>query len=205
MLKTMHFSIPTQWLAITLLFVGGMVGCQSESASQGVPADVAAKHQELFVATEEPPSATPVSQAREAISNSEHPVEGEKIAVLGHIGGMPNPYRKNNLYPEFPWVAQSTVFFLVDPSTVEEFKQHPHEKGKECSFCMGLAEDLAHTAALVEFRDAEGNPLGYRADQLLGLREGARVVVEGTGKIVAETEMVIVADKIFVLDDSESL
>lgn len=205
MLITKQTVRSVRWLAAILLLVGGAVGCRSESATSEVPAEVAAKHRALLVATEQPPEATPVSQVRQAIATSEHPAEGLQVAVVGHIGGMPNPYRKNNLYPEFPWVAESAVFFLVDPRTVEEFKQHPHEKGEECSFCMGLAEDLAHTAALVEFRDADGKPLDFRADQLLGLREGARVVVQGTGKIVAETEMVIVADKIFVLEDSESL
>ncbi len=171
---------------LALLFVAVViaVGCEPRDtapAIQGVSASDAAVIRSQMILGVEPAASASVIEVRDALEAADEGSENNRVAVVGQIGGMPNPYGADS-QPDFPWVDGQAVFFLVDPTTATQFEGHQHEKGEECSFCLGKARDLADTVAMVQLR-AEGSPVILaRADDLLGLVEGTPVVVTGTAR-----------------------
>lgn len=167
-------------LALALL----TTGCE-QPAPQGLTAAEQAKYQEKYLLAETPAEPATVVQVREQLQSGVADSAAREVTVVGAIGGMPNPYGAE-AQPEFPWRKGESAFFLVDPTTVEEFGQHGHAKGEECSFCLGKARELVDTVALVQFVDESGRPLPVRPDEMLGLQEGATVAVTGEPNMVAD-------------------
>jgi hypothetical protein len=123
---------------------------------------------------------------------------GQEVVVTGTIGKMPNPFLAGKQHPDFPWTEGTAGFFLVDDATVEEFKKHGHAKGEECSFCLAMAGRRTDRVALVEIRQDDGEPVPYRADSLLDLKEGDHLVVEGTASLIMGTMLVVTPTSIHV-------
>ncbi len=118
--------------------------------------------------------------------------------MTGTIGQMPNPFQQGNEHPNFPWVESAASFFLVDDATVEEFAKHGHAKGEECSFCLDMAGRRTDRVALVEIRQEDGKSVPYRADGLLGFKEGDHLVIEGRAILIMGTMLVVTPSSIYV-------
>lgn len=175
--------MPRFLLSLAVLAIA--VGCTREAAEPVVSNLSNEETVELrlqLLSEEEPADAKTVVEVRDALADTgEAPAEPTDVAVVGQIGGMPNPYGAET-QPQFPWVDGQAVFFLVDPTTAAQFKNHQHAKGEECSFCMGKARDLVDTVAMVRLQDKAGEVVAARADELLGLAEGDSVIVTGTAR-----------------------
>ena len=181
-----------------------VVGCEPRDSGpkiEGVSASDAAVIRSQMILGVEPAASASVIEVRDALEAADEGSANDRVAVVGQIGGMPNPYGADS-QPDFPWVDGQAVFFLVDPTTATQFEGHQHEKGEECSFCLGKARDLIDTVAMVQLR-VEGSPvIPARADELLGLEEGIPVVVTGTAR--HELGMLIVeADGVHIKQTAE--
>lgn len=176
-----------------------LVGCgkpETEPLSQGISAEEATVIRSQLLVAMEPPAAKTVVEVRDFLVNTEPQQAPAEVSVVGQVGGMPNPFG-SEVQPQFPWVEGLATFFLVDPTTADKFEGHQHEKGEECSFCLGKARDLVDTVAMVNLRGEGSVPIAARADWLLQMNEGATAVVTGTAR--NELGMLIIdADSIYL-------
>lgn len=171
----LRLALPISLLALAM----GCVDHSAESPTAGgmSDAEIARLRPQLLLSVK-PEGAETVVQVRDALAAADPSQTPDHAAVMGQIGGMPNPYG-SDAQPDFPWVAGHAVFFLVDPTTAAQFEGHEHEAGEECSFCMGKARELVDTVAMVKLQFDGHEVTGVRADQLLGLHEGESVIVSG--------------------------
>lgn len=176
-------------LVLPLMVLLTAAGCQRNES--GVPQAVATQYQSKLLSAAAPANALSVTQVRAQLANSAEPNTPQSVVITGTLGKMPNPFHKGNEHPQFPWVEGAASFFLVDDATVEEFTKHGHAKGEECSFCLDMAGRRADKVALVQIRQPDGEPVPYRADALLGLKEGDHLVIEGTASLIMETMLVV--------------
>jgi hypothetical protein len=183
--------VATAWLGMWLA-----VGCQSKDP--GVPSAVAAEYREKLLSADSPSESRSVVEVRQDLATAGETQTSTPVVVRGTIGLMPNPYAGEETYPEFPWVTDEASFFLVDDLTVAEFKKHGHAKGEECSYCLDLAKERIDEIARVQIADAQGKPLPYRADLLLNLKEGDRLVIAGNATLHLETLLVIEPESIYI-------
>lgn len=185
-------------LTLSLPLVGllALAGCQK--SEPGIPSDMSREYREQLLTTDAPVDGRSVAEVRAAIASSADPAANQPVVIVGTIGKMPNPFQQSNQYPEFPWVVDSAGFFLVDGQTVAEFAKHGHAKGEECTYCLDLASRRSDRVAMVEIRQPDGQPVPYRADQLLGLQEGDQVIVTGDASLIMETMLVVVPKSIYV-------
>ena len=187
-------------LALPLLALGGC----ADGPVKPDPA-VVKSLRGLYVRDAEPADAvTPLDwrEAREAsvaeggATAEEKPAEESKqITLVGTVGGMPNPWGAEN-EPDFPWKAGQATFFLVDPSTVEEFATHAAAEGVEhaedCPFCSREARNKTSSVAVVTFpaTDDPKKPAAVDTRELFGLEKGDLVVVHGEWTLKGDVLMV---------------
>lgn len=183
-------------IALVWLGMWVTVGCQTKEPD--VPVAVATDFREKLLVADPPAESHPLADVRQELSSSTDPLAGKSVVLRGTIGKMPNPYAGEQSYAEFPWVTDEASFFLVDDATVAEFKKHGHAKGEECSYCLDLASERIDKIARVQIADAQGMPLPYRADLLLNLQEGDRLIIAGKATLHLETLLVIEPESIFV-------
>lgn len=189
-----------------MLLLAAVAGCyDSSTGPTGIAAEDVEKIRTQFLVSEEPAGAKSVIEVRDQLAPS--PAEpgdrpagaATKVVVVGVLGGgMPNPFGSQDA-SEFPWFPQMAAFALVDPTTAQKFANtdHQHAEGQECIFCTNSAQELVDTVAVVSLEDDSGTILPHRADALLGLTEGATVVVEGRGRVELG-QLKVVAERIFV-------
>ena len=187
-------------LALPLLALGGC----ADGPVKPDPA-VVKTLREQYVRTSEPADAvTPLDwrEAREAAepaddAAADKPVaeESKQITLVGTVGGMPNPWGADN-EPDFPWKKGQATFFLVDPSTVEEFASHAAAEGVEhaedCPFCSREARNKTSSVAVVTFAspDDPQKPAAVDTRDLFGLEKGDLVVVHGEWSLKGDVLMV---------------
>jgi hypothetical protein len=121
-----------------------------------------------------------------------------EVTVTGQIGGMPNPW--HDTHPDFPWFAGQASLFLLDNKIAAQFASHARSHGghHNCAFCQRLAAKQAHTVAVVNFVDEEGQILKIDARELLGLIENQRIIVRGRAEFLGGTMLVIHADGVHI-------
>ncbi len=206
--ETLPFPLPgappmIRYLPAAVL-LAAVVGCekpQTQVLPAGMTAEQVADYRSKLLLDAEPSEAKTVIEVRDALKPSEEDAEDSdaaptEVAVVGVIGGMPNPY--GDAMPQFPWVDGQAIFSLADPTTAAEFEgEHAHAPGEECMFCAGKARDLVDTVALVTFPGDEDKPIAARSDLLLGLKPGTKVVVTGIGSVELGS-LRIVANGVFV-------
>jgi hypothetical protein len=168
-------------IALMAMTAGCLERVVETTAAPGISAEETAEIRSQLLVAVAPPAAKSVIEVRDLLADAKKGQTPDQVSVIGQIGGMPNPYG-DDVQPEFPWVNGEAVFFLVDPTTAAEFEGHQHEKGEECSFCMGKARDLVDTVAMVRLHGGASGSIPARADVLLGLGEGDTVVVTGTAR-----------------------
>jgi len=126
------------------------------------------------------------------------PVGPIEASVVGHIGGLANPWETQR---DFPFNKTKAVFFLADPQAVveNEASGHSHAPGEEeCVFCAAHAADNSERLAMVQLVDPTGKVFPVDVRQLFDLNEKDMVVVHGSARITEGGMMVINATGIYV-------
>lgn len=179
---------PLPLLALSLLLLSGC----ADGPVKADPAVVKALREQYVLASEPADAVTPLdwreeheaAKADEANPEDKPAEEAKQVTLVGTVGGMPNPWGADN-EPDFPWKKGQATFFLVDPSTVEEFATHAAEEGVEhaedCPFCSREARNKTSSVAVVTFPSPEDSkvPAAVDSRDLFGLERGDLVVVHG--------------------------
>ncbi|MBN8624741.1 MAG: hypothetical protein J0M17_04545 [Planctomycetes bacterium] len=162
-------------LAISLCSLGLatllFVGCGKDGASAPV-----AKSDVLV--TTEPQGAVGVGEARKTAK------DGGEIVLVGRIGGSDKPF-----------VSGMAAFTIVDP------KIAPCGAAEGCptpwDYCCE-PNTVKENIATIKVNDASGKPVMTGANDLLGVKELATVVVKGTAKTGEDGSLSVTAKQIFV-------
>lgn len=164
----MKFAIRIGSLGLAALL---FTGCSQDGATAPV-----AKSEILVDA--EPQGAVGVSEARKVAK------DGGEIVVVGRIGGSAKPF-----------VGGMAAFTIVDPKVAscaaDEGCPTPWDY---CCDTNAVKENIA----TIRINDAAGKPLMTGADELLGVKELATVVVKGTAKRGQDGGLSVVAQKVYV-------
>ncbi|QDV76289.1 hypothetical protein [Botrimarina mediterranea] len=183
-------------LALPLLL---LPGC-ADGPVKPDPEVVKSLRERYALETEPADAVTPLDwrEQREAVDSEEEDEAAEEatpITLVGTVGGMPNPWGADN-EPDFPWKKGQATFFLVDPSTVEEFASHAAAEGVEhaedCPFCSREARNKTSSVAVVTFPSTEDpeQPAAVDARDLFKLEKGDLVVVHGQWTLKGDVLMV---------------
>ena len=131
-----------------------------------------------YLASAEPANSTPVGDARKNTK------DGEPVTLVGHIGGAADPF-----------VEGIAAFTIVDPKV----KYCPPEEGcpTPWDYCC-TQDEVKENIATVKIVDDQGKPVTEDARQLLGVKELALVVVEGTAKRDDQGNLSVNAKKVFI-------
>ncbi len=121
-----------------------------------------------------------------------------KASVVGHIGGLANPWETTQR--DFPFDTTQAVFFLADPQAVieNEASGHSHAPGEECAFCAAHAADNSDKLAMVQLVDQNGKVLAVDVRKLFDIKEKDTVVVSGSARITEGGMMVIQATGMYI-------
>ncbi len=124
--------------------------------------------------------------------------EPQDVAMVGHIGGLANPWGK--VQPDYPFAKSQAVFFLADPQAVIEIAEagHAHAPGEECAFCAAHAADKADQLAMVQCVDDRGKVLPTDVRQLFDVKENDTVVVRGKAHVTAGGILVVDAEGLYI-------
>ena len=128
--------------------------------------------------------------AQDVINLRENAQDDESVTVIGRIGGSQNP-----------WVEGRAAFSIVDLS----LKACSDIEGDTCKmpwdYCC-QTDLLPKATVLVKFVDDSGNLLGTDSRQLLAVKELDTVVVSGKAKRDDAGNLTVLADKIYVKNES---
>lgn len=127
-----------------------------------------------------------------------HATEPQAVTVVGHIGGLANPWA--GVHKEYPFAKSQAVFFLADPQAVVENEEagHVHAPGEECAFCAAHAADQADMIALVQLVDEQGKVLPLDARELFDVKEKDTVVVKGQARVTEGGILVVNAQGLYI-------
>lgn len=142
-------------LVMLVLVLLGFAGCESTPQPS---AELLHQRGRLLLA-EAPEGAISLSEAAE-----QWPVEGE-VAITGRV------YAED----QDPWEPNQASFLL---SVLPESGHDDPEHADNCPYCKRRAAKAPK--AVVQFADAEGNPLPYGAQSLFDLKRNDVVTVRGT-------------------------
>lgn len=168
-------------LKLNLFLVSGLLvvtGCAGPDSGTPGSAGTSEPTGKQYLAATEPAGAIPVGQARTET------VDGNVAALVGYIGGSAEPF-----------VNGLAAFTIVDPG----IEACPADCGcpTPWDYCCTL-DQLPGNIATVKVVDPRGQPLAEDARPLLGVREMALVVVEGTVQLDDQGNLSILARKVFV-------
>lgn len=164
-------------VALSALFVsqiGLLVGCESSEARK------LASLKKTLVASQEPQSPKTIAEAKEKLADS------KDVVIRGVIKARDfDPFEKNK-----------SVFTITD-IIEDDHEGDPSHNADDCPFCKHRAANAA--MALVKLVDEKGNPHPYSAADLLNVKAGEVVVVEGTATFDKEVDLfLITAKQVFV-------
>ena len=127
-----------------------------------------------------------------------HATEPQLVNIVGHIGGLANPWA--NVHKEYPFAKSQAVLFLADPQAVIENEEagHVHAPGEECAFCAAHAADKADMIALVQFVDNRGKVLPVDIRDLFDVQERDTVVVQGEARVTEGGILVVNAQGLYI-------
>ena len=156
---------------ITLLIV---VGCNNEEqvtkpAMDGTP----------YLLSSQP---TDVLQVKQFLEQAK---DGDQVAVVGRIGGEPNP-----------WVKGLAMFTIVDNSLIPCNEIPEDQCPTPWDYC--CATDIATSRIAVEIVDKNGEIVLESANRLLKVKELQTVVVQGTTRRDDDGKVSLIATGIFV-------
>ena len=146
------------------------------TSGEALAADVESSR---YLLKEEPKDAQAVKAIREKGK------DGEKVIVVGRIGGRANP-----------WIKDAAAFSIVD-SSLKSCDQIP---GDNCptpwDYC--CESDLRKGTLLITFTDGDGKIVKQDARKLLSIKELQTVLIEGQVKRDKNNNVSIRAAKIYV-------
>jgi len=124
--------------------------------------------------------------------------EPQGVTVVGHIGGLANPW--TGVHPDYPFAKTQAVFFLADPQAVVENEEsgHSHAPGEECAFCAAHAADKSDMLAMVQFVDEKGAVLPLDVRELFDVKEKDTVVVRGQARVTEGGILVVDAQGLYI-------
>lgn len=166
--------------AFAVSLLSGCGGTSAATSSQPAGAEAVALDSSL-VLTDEPSGAVSVAEVREKAK------DGDEVVVAGWIAGSPQPI-----------IEGRAAFTIVDLSL-------PPMKCAEIpySFCCMPKQVLLPKLVLVKFVDEQGKTILKDARGLLGVKEGATVVIRGHAKCTEEGELTaIVANSLYLRGES---
>jgi len=210
--------IATGGLTLGLLWLAA-VGCNQ---SPGLDAKAVTAYRTSFTLAEEPDGVQTVGDVRSTLlgepeedhnhdgddhdedheghEDHAHATESMNVVMVGHIGGLANPWAKT--VPEFPFAKTQAIFYLADPLAIAENAEHAHEHshapGEECAFCAAHAENQADMLAVVQFVDKNGKVLPVDVRQLFEVKEKDIVVVSGKARVTAGGILAVEAKGLYV-------
>ncbi len=165
--------------ALAALLFSGCGGSSNATTSTASKASV--QLDPLLVLAEEPAGALSVAELRESAK------EGDEVVVAGWIAGSRQPI-----------VEGRAAFTIVDLNVPPmECTATPH------TLCCVPKEVLLPRIVLVKFVDEQGKTILKDAHGLLGVKEGATVVVRGRVQCTEEGEVTaLLADGVYMRGDS---
>lgn len=144
-------------VAIAMLASSGCGGRSTAESLSGGQGAAAAAPNPAYLLAAEPTGALGVAEVRR------NGTDGQEVVVSGWIAGTGNPF-----------VDGRAAFTLVDSELPPmECAEKPY------LFCCMPKEALLPNLIMVKFVDAAGQTIATDARQLLGVREGSAVVVQG--------------------------
>jgi|LakMenEpi03Aug12_release.lakeMendotaPanAssembly.Ray.scaffolds.fasta_scaffold00711_12 hypothetical protein len=164
------------WFALQL---GLSIGCESSEAQKSEAQKIAALKKTL-VADKEPESPKSIAEAKEKVS------ETANVVVRGIIKARDfDPFEKDK--------SVFTITDIVD----DGHEGDPTHNADDCPFCKHRAANAA--MALVKLVDETGNPHPFSAADLLQVKAGTVVVVEGTATFDPAVDLLsIKAKQVFI-------
>jgi hypothetical protein len=178
-------------LGLLLLSAASLAAGCGHSADALGPEAMACR--EKFLLAEEPADVQGVLDARESLtalkSGSPGSADaGYPVAVVGQIGGVPDP-----------WTKGQAAFMMIDPAAAASAGEHHHPDGcsEDCPFC-SKNEHGTEQLAMVQFVDETGRVLPHDARRLFDLAPGQTVVVHGRAHIDDLGYLVITASGLYV-------
>lgn len=167
------------FVVLNLVFLSlSLAGCgrSDDSGAPSVSTEPALGAQ--YLADSEPAGAVPVGEARETAQDE------QAVTLVGTIGGSTEPF-----------VDGLAAFTIVDPKVpycaADEGCPTPWD------YCC-TQDQVKANIATVKVVDQSGNPVATDARSLLGVRELATVVVQGTARRDDQGNLTVAADQVFV-------
>jgi len=164
-------------IGFALSVAGVMAGCGEAVREPGGGAAIVGG---AYLLDEEPAGAKDVLDALASAK------DGEKVTVVGRIGGAPDP-----------WVTDVAAFHLVDTS-LTPCNERGEDDGCEIPWDYCCEPDLATSKTFVKVVDANGEVVATGAKDLLGVKELQTVVVKGKAQRVDDKSLTVLADKVYV-------
>jgi hypothetical protein len=160
--------------AFLVSHIGFLVGCESSEAKK------LASLKQALVASQEPQGPKTIAEAKEKLA------ESKDVVVRGIIKARDfEPFEKNK-----------SIFTITD-IVEDDHEGDPNHNADDCPFCKHRAANAA--MALVKLVDEQGNPHPYSAADLLTVKAGEVVVVEGTATFDKEVDLFLfTAKQVFV-------
>jgi hypothetical protein len=158
---------------LACIFILHIAGCFSLED----PKVVALRKQ--IVLSSEPANAITLTDAKGLLETE------QQVVLVGKVGsGSLNPFENGK-----------SIFAMSEAPA--DHGEDPSHNASECPFCKRRAAEAP--IATVELCDANGSPFSYGADQLLNLKAGQTVVVEGNALFMPDTDMIrMKSQRIFV-------
>ena len=173
------------FLAISSL--SAIVGCaRSPGPSNSSPGAVAAE----FLLTDEPADAIGVIECRTRLEAAEGP---QDVVVIGQIDGLGQP----------TWDPERAIFMIADLSLATSEDQQDQDldakhDADNCPFCRAKKKKELAGLAMIQVVDATGQNPSVDARDLLGLEDGATIVICGTAELDSIGTLCVQTSKIFV-------
>lgn len=146
------------------------------------PSDATIALRQDLMLTVEPSEATSIADAKRYL------VDSPKVSIVAQISS-----------DETKAFVEGQAAFLIN-----EVGHHECAAGPDCPFCDDCHSHEVKEAA-VQFVDESGEPWDVDARDLLGVKPGDVVVIQGDGKILPELDMLQVSAKhIFVRPQQET-
>jgi hypothetical protein len=177
-------------LARTLL-VGCFVALGCQKSDDSLPAHPAVGGT-AYLLDAEPSGARSVIDLRAWLEEQTGPAD---VVLVGRVGGLTQP----------TWDTQRAAFLMSDlslasPDTVAtaDHDPTPAHDADNCPFCRAKKKKELAGLALVQIVDSRGAIPAVDARQLLGLTEGATIVVQGQAELDKLDVLVVRAGGIYV-------
>ena len=174
------------------LLIGGIVGCSSSTSTPDAPAvtPVSHNHEPSAEGAKYRLQAEP-ADAQDVIAVRTDAADGDKVAVVGRIGGDVNP-----------WIDGRAAFTIVDNSLLACSDIEGDGCPTPWDYCCET-DKLKTGKILVKFVDEQGNLIAADAQELLGLGELDTVVIEGTMQKSEDGAAVILASGVYLREHSD--